>query len=40
MTLDITREKATDEHKLALELHQQVANELIDLRNFVTTRLE
>ena len=40
MSLDIAREKSSGEMKEALELHREVANELVELRNFVTTRLD
>ena len=40
MTLDITKERSSDEIKNAIEMHQQVSNELVELRSYIATRLE
>jgi hypothetical protein len=40
MTLDIARSKSTDELKQLSVSQQEMSNELVEIRNFVTNKLE
>jgi len=40
MSLDITKEKTADEIKQLSTSHIESSNEMIELRNFVTTKME
>lgn len=40
MSLDISRERSADELKQVSTMQQEINNEMVEMRNFVTTKLD